>query len=201
MNEILALTAEDSLLRESCNLCGEAPLAVGQKTDYGAVIIYKNGNTQDGWFATLSPKAGGLEKDFTIQLNSNAHFTHFSQLDAQTAQNYGVAFAAVSRAMTVIMMSDDPIKAASETREESASVATYGKCTTWKEKKEHVHIKVFPFRGNIGQPYTVDSTFGRKKVYKDSEGEFVKMNAVKKVMISNGRFNVLSKKLIELLNG
>ena len=49
-------------------------------------------------------------------------------------------------------------------REEGISVATYGKCTNWKEKKEHLHLKIFPFKRNIGQPYTVDSTFEKKEI-------------------------------------
>ena len=45
-------------------------------------------------------------------------------------------------------------------------------------------------RKDIGQPYTVDSSFGRKKVYKDSETkeEFVKMKPVRKVMMADKRF-------------
>ena len=91
-------------------------------------------------------------------------------------------------------------KSTSEERASSVPVAAYGKTTTWKEKKEHLHIKIFPFRGNIGQPYTVDSSFGRKEVFKDSEGkEFVKMEPVRKFAISQKRFDYLTKELIKLL--
>ena len=72
--------------------------------------------------------------------------------------------------------------------------------TTWKEKKEHLHIKVFPFRGDVGQPYTVDSTFGRKDIFRDEFGkEFVKMDPVRKKSIDEKRFNKLSNELIILL--
>ena len=59
---------------------------------------------------------------------------------------------------------------------------------------------MFPFRGAIGQPYTVDSTFEKKQIHKDKDGEFVKMLPVKKVMIDNDRFNYLAEKLISLLS-
>ena len=75
------------------------------------------------------------------------------------------------------------------------------KKSTWKEKKEHLHIKIFPFRGNIGQPYTVDSSFERKEVFKEkgTGKEFVKMIHVRKVMIDTKRFNKLARELIMLL--
>ena len=66
--------------------------------------------------------------------------------------------------MTSILMQDENLKAESEKRESSVSLGTYGKCTNWKEKKEHLHIKIFPFRNNIGQPYTVDSSFEKKEI-------------------------------------
>ena len=63
-----------------------------------------------------------------------------------------------------------------------------------------MHIKVFPFRGNIGQPYTVDSSFGKKEVFKGNDGkEFVKMKPVRKIMIEKQRFDKLAKNLIEIL--
>ena len=101
--------------------------------------------------------------------------------------------------MTTIMMEDGNLEATSEKRNEAASLATYGKSTTWKEKKEHLHIKIFPFRGNIGQPYTVDSSFGKKEVFKEKDGEFVKMKPISKVMIKDERFESLTRKLISLL--
>src|SRR3989344_8379891 len=171
-----------------CTLCAEAQLPVGTETAYGSVVIYKNGTAANGWFATLSPKTGSNpEQDFTIQLMSNSHLTHFCQIGNYSgcAENYGSAFAKLSRAITEIMASEnDDFKTMADTRETSESVATYGKCTNWKEKKEHLHVKIFPFRGAIGQPYTVDSTFEKKAVYKDAEGDFVKMTPVKKVMMS-----------------
>jgi len=199
------LLRENISLQDDCIWCKETPLDVGQKTDYGAFIIYKVGDSlEDGWFATLSPKTGGLEKDFTIQLMPFAHLTHFSQMAnrPELAKNYGIAFSKINMAMTKILADEEPeFKAFSETREKSVSIATYGKTTTWKEKKEHLHVKIFPFRGNIGQPYTVDSTFGRKEIFQDSKTreEFIKMNPVKKVMIGKERFISLSNRLIELL--
>ncbi len=201
MKEFNSLLNEDVSQREDCAWCREIPLAVGQKTGYGAVVVYRIGEGKNGWFATLSPKTGGSEKDFTIQLMTQAHLTHFAQIDSypELAKNYGTAFARIAKAMTSIMAEEQrDFKAASAIREESASVATYGKSTTWKEKKEHLHIKLFPFRGNVGQPYTVDSTFGKKVIHKDEEGEYVKMKPVKKVMIDEKRFEVLAKQLISL---
>ena len=90
----------------------------------------------------------------------------------------------------------------SPTRESSISIASYGKWTTWNEKKEHLHIKIFPFRNNIGQPYTVDSSFGRKEVHTDTETneKFVKMDVVEKTMIKSELFTTLKDTLILLLN-
>ena len=203
-NNFNDLIDESTTHDPACNLCSESSLPIGSKTNYGAVIIFRNGDNNSGWFATLSPKTGVDHKDFTIQLMTNKHLTHFCQVDsiAGCAENYGIAFAKLSRALTEVLASENKdFKVIADTRETSESVATYGKCTNWKDKKEHLHIKIFPFRGAIGQPYTVDSTFEKKKVYKDSEGEFVKMTPVKKQMITKERFNYLSQKLITLLEG
>jgi len=202
--KIKLLLDEDVSLQKDCNLCQEVALNVGQKTNYGSVIIYKTGNSlQEDWFATISPKTGGNpEEDFTIQLMPLAHLTHFSQLSAypQLAKNYGIAFSRLSAALTELMAEKEFYPRA-ETREFSTSVATYGKCTTWKDKKEHLHLKIFPFRNAIGQPYTVDSTFEKKEVHKNQKTgeEFVQMKPVHKVFIPPERFEHLSKKLIELL--
>ena len=61
--------------------------------------------------------------------------------------------------------------------------------------------RIFPFRDNIGQPYTVDSSSGKKKVFEEKKTgeEFVKMKPVKKVMIEADRFSQLTKNLISLL--
>jgi len=199
--EIEKLSNEDSSLREECNLCREINLNIGEKASYG-VIVYKNGNEKNGWFATLSPKTGGNPKlDFTIQLMPFSHLTHFSQMESHAglAENYGICFSQICRAMTTIVMGDENLKATSEIRDFSASVATYGKCTTWKEKKEHLHIKIFPFRGNMGQPYTVDNSFGKKEIFEEKGEEFVKMKPIRKIIIEKERFDELTKRLIDLL--
>ena len=193
---------EDISRRKDCNLCKEASFPLGKNTGYGT-IIYKIGDSKNGWFATLSPKTGGSPKsDFTLQLMPFAHLTHFSQIASYPGlgENLGIAFSMLSRAMTAVLMKERSLKAVSEERSLSASVGTYGKCATWKEKKEHLHIKLFPFRGNIGQPYTVDSSFEKKDVFKDNSGkEFVKMEPVKKVMLEEKRFKQLTTDLIKLL--
>ena len=200
--EIEKLVDEGTSQKKDCNLCEESGLEAGKNTGYG-IIIYRIGNKKNGWFATLSPKTGSNpEYDFAMQLMPFLHLTHFSQIGSYygMAENYGIAFSKLSKAMTTIMMQDQPLKATAENRALSVPIATYGKTTSWKEKKEHLHIKIFPFRGSIGQPYTVDSTFGKKEVFKDEEGkEFVKMEPVKKVVIEKRRFERLSKELISLL--
>lgn len=188
--------------KSNCSLCREALYEVGKKTGYG-VVISKIGNSKNGWFAALSPKTGGdPEFDFTIQLMPFSHLTHFSQIASYPGlgENFGASFSKICRAMTTTMMQDKNLKSISEEKELSVSVATYGKCTTWKEKKEHLHIKIFPFRGNIGQPYTVDSSFEKKEIFEKNTGkEFVKMDPVKKVMLKEKRFNQLAGDLIGLL--
>jgi hypothetical protein len=200
MKETGKLFGEDAVSKEGCELCMEADFDVGQHTNYG-IIVFKIGDEKNGWFATLSPKTGGTKQDFTIQLMPFMHLTHFSQIETYrgAAENYGSAFSKISRAMTSIMMEDENLKAISESKELSAPIATYGKSTTWKEKKEHLHIKIFPFRGNVGQPYTVDSSFGRKEVFKENDEEFVKLKPVSKVVIDEKRLNDLSNRIIGLL--
>jgi len=62
-------------------------------------------------------------------------------------------------------------------------------------------VKIFPFKGDIGQPYTVDSSFSRKEIHKDENNEeFVKMKPVYKKLIPKERFDELSKKFIQLLS-
>lgn len=194
---------EDIRPKDNCNLCKEGKYEIGQKTGYG-VVIYKIGNIKNGWFATLSPKTGGNPKsDFTIQLMPFHHLTHFSQIESypELAKNYGICFSKICRAMTIALIENEGLKADSETREISVPIGAYGKCTTWKEKKEHLHIKIFQFRGNIGQPYTVDSSFARKEIFKEKETgkEFIKMSPVKKVMVEKNRFEQLSNSLMALL--
>ena len=200
-NEAEKLLNESVNQSKDCSLCKEALLETGRNTGYG-VIIYKIGTLKNGWFASLSPKTGGDPRtDFTIQLMPFMHLTHFSQISSSKAlmKNYGIAFSEICGAMTMIMMQDENLKANSLESASSVSIATYGKSTTWKEKKEHLHIKIFPFRGNIGQPYTVDSSFGKKEVFKEKTGEeFVKMKPVKKEEIDKKRFNDLAKRLIAL---
>ena len=201
--EIQKLFNEDASRKSDCNLCKESKYDIGEKTGYG-IIIYKIGNLKNGWFATLSPKTGGNpEFDFTIQLMPISHLTHFSQINlySKLAENYGISFSKICRVMTVILMQNEDLKAVSEERRLSVPIAAYGKCTTWKEKKEHLHIKIFPFRGNIGQPYTADSSFERKEIFKEkNKEEFVKMIPVRKVMINKRRFEKLANDLIGLLN-
>lgn len=193
---------QNAIHRDDCNLCKESKIETGKSTGYG-IIVCKTGELNNGWFATLSPKTGGdPAMDFTIQLMPLLHLTHFSQIASYPGlmENYGIAFSRICRAITSIMIEDGDLKATSEEKTASASIATYGKCTTWKEKKEHLHIKIFPFRNTIGQPYTVDSSFGRKYVFKEKTGEeFVKMNPVKKAAIGKDRLDNLAKRLISLL--
>lgn len=201
--EIEKLFSEGASQRKDCSLCRESGLKTGKKTGYG-IVVCKIGNSKNGWFAALSPKTGGNPKlDFTIQIMPMMHLTHFSQIGSKPklGENYGIIFSKVCMAITEILMKNEGLKSCSDDKKRSVPIAAYGKCTTWKEKKEHLHIKIFPFRGNIGQPYTVDSSFERKEVFKEKNGqEFVKMIPVKKAMISQKSFNKLARDLISILN-
>ena len=172
-----------------CELCNEAKLKVGDKSSYGAIIIYKNGNEKNGWFATLSPRTGGdPEKDFSIQLMPNSHLKYFSDINSspELAKNYGIAFGKICAAVGKLVKECDRIP-----------IGTYGKC---KHPDEHIHLKIFPYRGAIGQPFTTDSSFARKEVHIDKdEKEFVKFDPVKKVNLSDIRFKELASELIRLL--
>ncbi|MEK6946828.1 MAG: hypothetical protein AABX32_04440 [Nanoarchaeota archaeon] len=196
------LLKENTAQKEDCNLCKDATCKVGGETGYGAVI-FKIGNKKNGWFATLSPQTGGNpEFDFTVQIMPLMHLTHFSQIGSypKLAENYGIIFSKISSAMVQVMMNNENLSAEADDKSNSVPIAVYGKCTTWKEKKEHLHIKIFPFRGNIGQPYTVDSSFEKKEVLTEKDGKkFVKMVPVKKVMIDSSRLEMLAKKLVLLL--
>jgi len=205
MNDAFAeLVNEDTSQNKNCEWCAESHLGIGKKTSYGAIIVYRIGKEEDGWFATLSPKTGGdPAHDCTLQLMSTKHLTHFCQLGAneKRAANYGIAFAKLSAALTQLMAMESPqFQVTSANKEDAVSVATYGKATNWKEKKEHLHVKLFPFRNAIGQPYTVDSTFEKKHIHKDKDGEFVKMQPVKKVLIDKERLELLAKKLMKCMS-
>jgi hypothetical protein len=180
--------------KENCVFCSESKLDVGEKTEYGAMIIYKVGNSkEDGWFVILSPKTGGdPKKDFSVQLVPFDHLRNFSEINnfPKLAKNYGVVFSKLSAAAAKVIEDEDPNFA-------SVPVGTYGKC---KHPDEHIHIKIFPWRGDIGQPFTTDSSFQRKEVFKDeTDKEFVKMSPVRKLPLSDERFNELSKKFISIL--
>jgi len=175
---------------EKCNFCEESRLNIGEKTDYGAVIIFRIGDNRNGWFATLSPKTGGdPEQDFSIQIMPFNHLKYFSEINnnPELAKNYGVIFAKINHAVAEIIKEKDSKK---------IPLCTYGKC---KHEDEHIHLKIFPYRGDMAQPFTSDSSFGKKEVYNEEGQEFIKMKPVRKVKIDEERFRLLSKKLIEIL--
>ncbi|MBW2990869.1 hypothetical protein KY348_04135 [Candidatus Woesearchaeota archaeon] len=176
-----------------CEFCEEANLKVGDKTRYGAVVIYKIGNTKNGWFATLSPRTGGdPEKDFSIQLMPCAHLKYFSDINSnqELTKNYGIAFGKICAAAGQLVKEKDK-------GNDRIPLGTYGKC---KHPDEHVHFKIFPYKGAIGQPFTTDSSFARKEICVDEDGEeFVKLTPVKKVNLSKKRFEQLANELIKLL--
>ncbi|MBI2102880.1 hypothetical protein HYT55_03510 [Candidatus Woesearchaeota archaeon] len=207
VQQLKILLAEDISLKDDCVWCQEAILPVGTRTKYNAIVIFRIGDSiVNGWFATLSPQTGGdHQRDFTIQLMTLGHFSHFAQLagNPELAKNYGLAFSKLNAAMTRIMAEEQPnFKAISSTREEGVAVAVYGKTTTWKEKKEHLHLKLFPFRGDLGQPSIVDSTFGKKQIHYDplTKEEFVKMKPIRKTKITERRLCQLAERLHEILH-
>lgn len=202
-SELSTLLGEDTQNQGKCPFCRETPLPVGSTTAYGAIIIGKIGSQNNGWFVTLSPQTGGQpEQDFTLQCLPLAHLTHFSQLAQypELAGNFGLLMAKMSRAMAAVMLEDLTLKAVAPTRETGAALAFYGKCTTWVEKKEHLHLKLFPFRGDLGQPAIVDSTFEKKEVEHDARGAFVRMEPIQKKKIDPERLQHLAQKLIPLLS-
>lgn len=184
---------ENTLAGENCVLCKDALLGVGKKSNYGASIIFKIGNSEENsLFATLSPKTGGnAETDFSIQLSPAMHLKYFSDINQypELAKNYGLAFAKICAAAGQIISEESDDK-------ERIPIGTYGKS---KHPDEHLHIKIFPWKNDIGQPYTVDSTYERKEVFEDENGEFVKMRPVKKKLLSAKRFEYLTKRFIDLL--
>ncbi|MAG07437.1 hypothetical protein CMI46_01315 [Candidatus Pacearchaeota archaeon] len=186
------------MVNEECNFCNEAKLKVGDISSYGSTIIYKIGDEKNGWFATLSPKTGGDPgKDFCIQIMPSSHLQHISDIDTNLdlAKNYGLVFAKLSSAINAIMKEEERHN---ENSEKVVRIGTYGKS---KHPEEHFHVKLFPWAGKIGQPYTVDSTFEHNNIHKDQDGtEFIKMQPVKKTMIPESRYSSLVDKFISLLN-
>jgi hypothetical protein len=184
---------ENKLSGKDCSMCKESLLNLGEKSEYGAVIIYKIGDKKENsWFATLSPKTGGdIEIDFSIQLIPSEHHKNFSSINThhELAKNYGIAFAKISAAIAEIISSEN-------FEDTKIPIGTYGKC---KHEDEHIHIKLFPYRGDIGQPFTIDSSYEKKQIFKDNKEEFIKMKPVIKKQITNERFNELSNKLIQIL--
>ena len=180
--------------KEVCALCKESNLNVGDLTEYGSKIIYKIGNHKNGWFATLSPKTGGNpEEDFSIQICPFDHLINFSQINENEdlAKNYGIIFARINFTVAEILKKQN-------IDSDIIPIGNYGKC---KHPDEHIHIKIFPWRNNIGQPYTTDSSFQRNIINKDfiTGEEFIKMKPVIKVKLSDQKFNMLSENLITLL--
>ena len=184
---------------ENCIFCREALLDVGERSEYGAVVIFKIGNSKgNGWFATLSPKTGeNSNKDFSVQLIPFKHLRNFSEINdnIELSKNYGLAFGKISNVISKILEED----VENNLWGSKNAIGTYGKC---KHVDEHIHIKLFPYRGVIGQPFTLDSTYEEKERFVDSNTneEYVKMKPVKKVFIPKERFEYLTKRLIELLS-
>jgi hypothetical protein len=197
---------QNKFSKEICEFCKEQRLKIGNTTSYGAKIICKVGNNNnnndnedndnnEGWFATLSSKtAGDPEQDFSIQLIPSKHLRYFSEINSskELAQNYGIIFAKVSYAISKVMDEESKNNAV-------LPIATYGKC---KHPDEHIHIKLFPYKGDIAQPFTTDSSYERKEIYKDKQTgeEFIKMKPVKKKQIAQNRLDELARKLITLCN-
>ena len=192
---------------EICAFCREQKLDVGEKTEYGARIIYKIGDNDDGWFAILSPKtAGNAEQDFSIQLIPLKHLRYFSEINSsvELAKNYGILFAKISNAISKVMIEEtreknDVMLSDANLNSQIIPIASYGKC---KHPDEHIHIKLFPYRGDVGQPFTVDSTYENKEIFKDkiTGEEFIKMKPVKKKIIPEQRIQELAQKLIKICN-
>lgn len=185
-------------MNENCEFCRESKLNIADKTNYGASIIFKIGDFNNGWFATLSPKTGGdPDKDFTIQIMPINHLSHISEisLNDESSKNYGIIFSKIAKAINSIMVEEERNK---ENEEDIIRIGTYGKS---KHLKEHFHIKLFPWAGDIGQPYTVDSSFEKSKIYIDPKTgeEFIKMKPVNKRFISKERHDYLTNKFILLL--
>ena len=165
-----------------CEFCDEAALKVGDRTSYGAIVLHKEGVGVNGWFATLSPKTGGNpEKDFTIQVMPVQHVRHISHVshNRDLAANQGIMIAKVSAAINAVMLDEGR---QDENDEGMIRIGMYGKS---KHPDEHLHLKLFPWTGAIGQPYTVDSSFN------------VQMKPVKKELIPPKRFEQLTKKLLK----
>jgi hypothetical protein len=179
---------------EGCTLCKESSMPIGKVSEYGACTIYKKGNKSDGWFATLSPKTvGDPEHDFSIQIIPIAHLKNFGEINSsqKLAENYGKAFAIISGAVAKL------IKFEKEQNEnESIPICTYGKC---KHPDEHIHIKIFPYRGDLAQPFVVDSTFEKKEVFSENSEKFVKLKPITKKNIPTDRFQYLKDFFIKEL--
>ena len=188
---------------KDCIFCREALLDIGEKSEYGAVVIFKIGKSKEnGCFATLSPKtAGNPDKDFSIQLIPFKHLRNFSEINnTELSKNYGIAFGKISYAISNILEEDfENGEPKNNEWGSKNAIGTYGKC---KYVDEHIHVKLFPYRGIIGQPFTLDSTYEKKEKFIDSETneEYVKMKPIKKVFIPKERFEYLKSRFIELLN-
>jgi hypothetical protein len=186
------------MVAEECNFCNEAKLNLGDTSSYGSTVIFKIGDEKNGWFATLSPKTGGNpDKDFSIQIMPLSHLQHISDINTNSdlAKNYGLTFAKLSNVINTIMKEEERHN---ENEEKVVRIGTYGKS---KHPEEHFHVKLFPWTGKIGQPYTVDSTFENSTSHKNPDGsEFIKMQPVKKTKISESRYLFLVNRLTTLLN-
>ncbi len=172
---------------DECQFCKESQ-SENNSNEYGSQIICRVGDGENGWFATLSPRTGGdINEDFSIQIIPTSHLRYFSEINKnqELAKNYGIIFAKISYAIGKIIEQESGSS-------ERIPIATYGKC---KHPDEHIHIKIFPYRNKIGQPFTTDSSYERKEIHQDENGKFVKMHPVKKESLRVERFNELLRKI------
>ena len=181
-------------MKDECIHCEEAKLNVGDRSVYGAIVIYKKGNKKNRWYATLSPKTiDDVEKDFSVQLMPLSHIKHISDLssDEDLAKNYGLAFSKLNKAITELMKEE---RRCLENEEEIIRIGVYGKS---KHPEEHFHIKLFPWKHS----YVVDSTYEKSQVHVDKTGEkYIRLPPVRKRKLEEDRHQNLAIRLIEICN-
>ena len=125
------------------------------------------------------------------------HIQHLADMSTNTesAKNYGLAFAYLNTAIKKLMDEEERWK---ENDENISRVGVYAKS---KHPTEHLHIKLYPWMGTIGQPYTVDSSYEKKEVHHDKKTstDYVTMLPVHKTRLTKERHSHLTKRFIKEL--
>jgi hypothetical protein len=187
--------------QDDCNFCTEGQMAVGEKSDYGAMTIFKTGDSlEKDWYSTLQP---GTPTDPEVGVHCLAmplgHIPYFSDINRnrEFRDNYGKVVGVVSEAMQTLLQEEWTLRG--ESGIFVPNQIDYGKHAPGRNTiAGHLHTRLTDFSGDLAQHYPSDTGWRKREVFEDDGGPYVKANPVKSVRFSPERFDKISSRLIEL---